>query len=195
MVPSVKLGRLDFRDFRRSAVREMSQVARREHFQPDVTGWAGAKGYYIGWVAGSFMILWTLVLTTSLGIPLLEPFEMLAEPFYFRVPYQLEPLDYSIVGLGIFGFIILSALFGLIFGVSWLKLGRKRMNSVVFGLIYGLIIWIVMGYIIGPIVSLSVAFQLPLWIWLGAHLIYGLVLGLWPILRPRDFPTVLTTPH
>ena len=45
-----------------------------------------------------------------------------------------------------------------------------------------------MGYVVAPLVGSHIAQEIPTRAWTVAHLMFGVVLGLWPALGPVDFP-------
>ena len=81
-----------------------------------------------------------------------------------------------------------SALYGMIFGLIVYATHLKGTLAVIFGLVYGVLVMLLMSFIVAPLVGAPNLLQMlgGLSFTLG-HLMFGLVLGLWPLVRPQDF--------
>ncbi len=95
--------------------------------------------------------------------------------------------DFGPAMLGVIVHLLWSALYGIIFG---LIVGAARLKgglALVAGLVYGLLVFLFMSYVILPIVGVA---SMPGMVgypsFIAEHLIFGGVLGLWPMLRPQD---------
>lgn len=107
------------------------------------------------------------------------------DPFYF-VP---EPVFF---GAGTH--LMVGAFFGAVYAVVTPP-PRSRLISILTGIIYGLLVMLAMGLVLVPAADalLGRAERLPdlpsmagWWTFTFQHLIYGLVLGWWPWLRPGE---------
>ncbi len=59
------------------------------------------------------------------------------------------------------------------------------------GLVYGVLAMFVMSFIVAPIVGAPNFFQVLGWpTWTIGHLLYGLPLGLWPLVQPQLFTSL-----
>lgn len=109
-------------------------------------------------------------------------------------------LDTQTVFFGVATHLAVSAFFGAIFAlVAWIA--GSRMRIVLAGLAYGLLIMVFMGFVLLPVVAAvlgggELVSSMPSvagwWTFTFQHIIFGLVLGLWPWLGPRDVPSRFT---
>jgi len=89
--------------------------------------------------------------------------------------------------LGLVIHMMWSALWGIIFGLIASGLHLRGGAAVIGGMVYGLLVMLVMSYIVAPIVGSPNFFQLLGWpTWTIGHVLFGMVVGLWPVLRPQD---------
>jgi uncharacterized membrane protein YagU involved in acid resistance len=94
--------------------------------------------------------------------------------------------------LGLVVHMMWSALWGIVFGLIASGLHLRGAVAVVGGMVYGVLIMLVMSFIVGPIVGAPNFFQLLGWpTWTIGHLLFGMVVGLWPVLRLQDFTGLL----
>jgi hypothetical protein len=105
--------------------------------------------------------------------------------------YVQEPFFFGLImRLAVAGF------FGLVFGLGARAFGLVRAFAVPAGIIYGLAIMPFMGFVVLPVAAdafgvggaiSSMATSVGWGSWAIEHAVYGLGLGLWPLLRPDDF--------
>src|SRR5258707_12488237 len=85
-----------------------------------------------------------------------------------------------------------SALWGIVFGLIASGLHLRGAAAVIGGMVYGVLIMLVMSFIVAPIVGAPNFFQLLAWpTWTIGHLLFGMVVGLWSVLRPQDVTGLL----
>lgn len=142
-------------------------------------------GAIVGLMAGIVMVTWTMIDAAVTGAGLLAPPQMIAEPLFG----QFHPSTFNsgafIVGLTIH--LMVSIVFGIIFAAIWQEFAQGGLTALISGMIYGLLIWLVMSNVVAPMIGSDIAQVMPSWAWTVAHLMFGGVLGLWPMLRPADF--------
>jgi len=104
---------------------------------------------------------------------------------------QHQGLFYFALGPALVGLVVhmmWSALYGMIFGLIVYATHLKGALAVISGIVYGVLVMLLMSFIVAPIAGAPNLLQMPggLSFTLG-HLMFGLVLGLWPVVRPQDF--------
>jgi len=142
-------------------------------------------GAIAGLIAGIVMAMWAMVVAAVMGAGLLAPPQMIAEPLFG--PVQMGAFNPGAFIVGLMLHMMFSVVFGIAFALIWQRIAQGGLVAILGGMMYGVVIWVVMGYVVGPIVGSHIAQEMPLWAWLVAHLMFGVVLGTWPILRPAEF--------
>jgi hypothetical protein len=80
-----------------------------------------------------------------------------------------------------------SALYGVLFGVIASRLQLAGTAAIVGGMVYGVAVMIVMSLIVLPFVGAGAMPGMIGWpSFTVEHLMFGLALGLWPVVRPID---------
>jgi hypothetical protein len=148
-----------------------------------------------GVTAGFVIDIYWKLASLSLGHGFFTPLYIIASPIIgpdsantaMVQPYTLsfEPGP-AFLGLGIHMFwaVFYTVIFGLIVWASRLT----NSGVVVWGLIYGGLTMLMMSFLVLPVLGISVMpdtigrlhFAL-------SHLVFGLILSLWPVFRPQDF--------
>ena len=141
-------------------------------------------GGIAGLIAGVVMAMWAMIVAAVMGAGLLAPPQMIAEPFFG--PFQMGTFNAVAFVVGLVVHMMFSIAFGIIFALIWQGIAQGGIVAVIGGMMYGLIIWVVMSYVVAPVVGSHIAQEMPLWAWVVAHLMFGMVLGLWPVVRPAD---------
>ena len=147
-------------------------------------------GAIAGLIAGIVMAMWAMIVAAVMGVGLLAPPQMIAEPFFG--PFQMGIFNAGAFIVGLMVHMMFSIVFGILFALIWQGIAQGGTVSILGGMIYGVLIWVVMSYVVGPIVGAHIAQEMPLWAWLVAHLMFGVILGAWPILRPAEFRRATT---
>ena len=142
-------------------------------------------GAMAGLIAGIVMAMWAMIVAAVVGAGLLAPPQMIAEPFFG--PFQMGTFNAAAFIVGLIVHMMFSIVFGIIFARIWQGIAQGGMVALLGGMIYGVLIWVVMSYVVGPIVGSHIAQEIPVWAWLVAHLMFGVILGAWPVLRPAEF--------
>lgn len=117
----------------------------------------------------------------GIASPLIGPKEMEAS---MMQGVYLNPGP-ALLGLAIH--MMWSALYGIVFGLLWSRVGGTGIVAAVGGAVYGLAVMVFMTFIVLPLVGvggmpgmIGVSFGIE-------HALFGLVLGLWPSIQPALF--------
>lgn len=146
-------------------------------------------------IGGAVMAMFTMIATaTYLNMGFFTPLYAIASPLAGQQSLMTslhQGVFYFAPGAGLLGLVVhmmWSALFGMIFGLIVYATHLKGTLAVISGMIYGVLVMLLMSFVVAPIVGAPNLLQMlgGLSFTLG-HLMFGLVLGLWPVLRPRDF--------
>jgi len=153
-------------------------------------------GAIAGVLGGVMMAMFTMLATaTYLHMGFFTPLYVIASPlagpqsmmtamhggvFYFALGPAL---------LGLVVHMLWSALWGIVFGLIAYGLHLRGAAAVIGGVVYGVL---VMSFIVAPIVGAPNFFQVLGWpTWTIGHLLFGMVVGLWSVLRPQDVTGLL----
>lgn len=142
-------------------------------------------GGIVGLIAGVIFAMWAMIVATAMGAGPFAPPEMIAAPLLGMPPMGTVDIATFVVGLIIH--MMFSLAFGIIFAAIRQGIGQSGIVAIIGGMIYGLIVLVVMSFIVTPLVGSHIAQAMPLWTWVLAHLMFGFVLGLGPVLRRSDF--------
>ena len=155
-------------------------------------------GAIVSMIGGVLMAMFTMIATvTYLHMGFFTPMYAMAAPLIGRqtlMTSMTHGLFYFALGPAVLGLVLHmmgSAFWGIIFGLIARGLHLSGAAAVISGLIYGLVVMLIMAYIVVPIVGAPNLLQMVGWSFLISHLLYGLPLGLWPVLRPQDWPSLL----
>ena len=156
-------------------------------------------GAIAGMIGGAMMAMFTMIATaTYLGMGFFTPLYVMASPLIGKQVMMTAMhggVFYFALGPAVLGLVVhmmWSALWGIIFGLIAAGLHLRGVAAVVGGMIYGLLVLLVMSFIVLPIVGAPTLFQLLGWpTWIIGHLLFGMVVGLWLVLRPQDVTGLL----
>jgi len=156
-------------------------------------------GAIAGMIGGALMAMFTMIATaTYLHMGFFTPLYVIASPLSGQqammtamhggaFSFALGPAM-----LGLVVHMMWSALWGMVFGLLAYGLHLRGVVAVIGGMVYGVLIMLVMSFIVAPIVGAPNFFQLLGWpTWTIGHVLFGMVVGLWPVLRPQDFTGLL----
>jgi uncharacterized membrane protein YagU involved in acid resistance len=152
-------------------------------------------GAITGMIGGAVMAMFTMIATaTYLNMGFFTPLYAIASPLAGQQSLMTslhQGVFYFAPGAGLLGLVVhmmWSALFGMIFGLIVYATHLKGTPAVISGMIFGVLVMLLMSFVVAPIVGAPNLLQMlgGLSFTLG-HLMFGLVLGLWPVLRPQDF--------
>ncbi len=158
------------------------------------TGRFIGAGAIAGIIAGMVMAMYAMLAsTTFLGQGLFTPLYGIAAPIvgmgamttsmHMGVYFTLGP---ALVGLMVH--MMFSAVFGVIFGFIARAVHLHGGIAVLGGMVYGVVVLLLMSFIVLPIVGAGTMPSTVGWpSFTLEHLMYGVVLGLWPVLRSADF--------
>ena len=152
-------------------------------------------GAITGMIAGAVMAMFTMLATaTYLHMGFFTTLYAIASPLagqQLLMTSLHQGVFYFAPGAGLVGLVVhmmWSVLFGMIFGLIVYATHLKGVLAVIGGMVYGVLVMLLMSYVVAPLVGAPNLLQMlgGLAFTLG-HLMFGLVLGLWPVLRPQDF--------
>ncbi len=140
-----------------------------------------AGGLLSGVIAGGLMALTATLRTDQFGTSPWAPLGLIGGTFGRLLPIPLSAS--GLLGFGVLGHLLLSALFGLFFAVFARHTTPVRV-ALIGGLIYGAALWFLMAYVVLPVVNPSLRSQLSLLgaHWFLCHLVYGTALTVTPSL-------------
>jgi hypothetical protein len=152
-------------------------------------------GAIAGMIGGAMMAMFTMLATaTYLHMGFFTPLYVMASPLtgpQSMMTAMHAGTFYFALGPAVLGLVVhmmWSALWGIIFGLIAAGLHLRGAAAVVGGMVYGVLVMLAMSFIVAPIVGAPNFFQLLGWpTWTIGHLLFGMVVGLWPVLRPQDF--------
>lgn len=155
-------------------------------------------GAITGMIGGAIMAMYTMIATaTYLGMGFFTPLYAIASPLVGQQVLMTSLHQghfYFALGPALLGLIIhmmWSALYGMIFGLIAYGIHLKGAIAVISGLVYGVLVMVFMSFIMVPIIGAPNLLHMLGWpSFTFAHLLFGFVLGLWPVLRPQDFTTL-----
>jgi uncharacterized membrane protein YagU involved in acid resistance len=159
-------------------------------------------GAIAGMLGGVMMAMFTMLATaTYLHMGFFTPLYVIASPLagpQSMMTAMHGGTFYFALGPAVLGLVVhmmWSALWGIIFGLIASGLHLRGAAAVIGGMVYGVLVMLVMSFIVAPIVGAPNFFQLLGWpTWTIGHVLFGMVVGLWPVLRPQDFTGLLGGP-
>jgi hypothetical protein len=151
-------------------------------------------GAIVGMIGGATTAMFTMLATvTYLGKGFFTPMYVIASPLTGR-QVMMRAMHggafYFSLGPAVLGLVVhmmWSALWGIIFGLIASGLHLRGAAAAIGGMVYGVLVMLVMSFIVAPLVGAPNFFRLLGWrTWTIGHLLLGMVVGLWPVLRPQD---------
>ncbi|MGH7862856.1 MAG: hypothetical protein ACREOS_11540 [Candidatus Dormibacteraceae bacterium] len=165
-----------------AALEQHAHQAHASERRKDMRGTPLVAGGIAGLIAGIVMAMWAMIVAAVMGAGLLAPPQMIAEPLFG--PFHMGTFSAGAFVAGLIVHMMFAITFGVIFALIWRSIAQGGIQAVIGGMIYGLIVWVVMSYLVAPIVGSHIPQEMPVWAWVVAHLMFGVVLGLWPVVRP-----------
>ena len=152
-------------------------------------------GAIVGMIGGVVMAMFTMLATaTYLGLGFFTPLYVMASPLLGQqilMTAMKGGIFYFTPGPALLGLVVhmlWSALFGMIFGLIAYGAHLKGIGAVIGGLVYGVLAMLLMNFVVLPLVGAPNLSHMLGWLsFTIGHLLFGLVLGLWPVVRPQDF--------
>ena len=152
-------------------------------------------GAITGMIGGAIMAMFIMIATaTYLSRGFFTPMYVIASPLIGKQVLMTslhQGLFYFALGPALLGLVVhmmWAALYGMIFGLIAYGTHLKGVVAVISGLVYGVLVMLFMSFVIVPIAGApNIPNSLGWPTWTIGHLLFGLVLGLWPVLRPQDF--------
>jgi hypothetical protein len=158
-------------------------------------------GAIAGMVAGLMMAMYAMIASaTFLGQGFFTPLYGIASPLLgpAAMMQSMKQGLYFAGGPAVLGLIVhmlWSALYGMLFALLVSLLRLRGMMALMAGLIYGLVVLVIMSFIVLPIVGAGTMPSTVGWpSFVVEHLIFGMVLGLWPLVRSADVPRLTARP-
>jgi len=158
-------------------------------------------GAIAGMVAGAMMAMYAMLASaTFLGQGFFTPLYGIASPLLgpSAMMQSMKQGIYLAAGPALLGLIfhmLWSAFYGMLFALLASFLQLKGMLALVGGLVYGRVVLAVMSFVVLPLVGAGTMPAMIGWpSFVVEHLIFGMVLGLWPLLRPADVPRLAARP-
>ncbi len=156
-------------------------------------------GAIAGVLGGVMMAMFTMLATaTYLHMGFFTPLYVIASPLagpQSMMTAMHRGVFYFALGPALLGLVIhmlWSALWGIVFGLIASGLHLRGAAAVIGGMVYGVLVMLVMSFIVAPIVGAPNFFQVLGWpTWTIGHLLFGMVVGLWSVLRPQDVTGLL----
>lgn len=149
------------------------------------------RGAAWGVVASLAMAMYAMVASAVLGQGLLTPLYGIASPLVgdkdMMASMQGIHINVGPMVLGAVVHMMWGALYGVIFALLARQVGLTGLAGLLAGIAYGLVVMVFMSLVVLPLVG---AGSMPKLVGISfgiEHAIYGLVLGLWPLLRPSEF--------
>jgi uncharacterized membrane protein YagU involved in acid resistance len=161
------------------------------------------KGIAAGVIAGIVMGMYAMLASaTFLGQGFFTPLYGIASPLVGPQPMtiSMQQGTYFTPGpafLGLMVHMLWAALYGVVFGLIARAAHFAGATAIVAGIVYGVAVMLAMSVIVLPLVGAGAMPGMVGWpSFTLEHLVFGLVLGLWPALRPEDFSAVVAeVPH
>jgi hypothetical protein len=147
-----------------------------------------------GMIAGAIMIVYAMFASlTILDQGICTPLYSIASPLIGKRPMMMsmqQHLYFNLgpVGLGVVIHLLWAALYGIIFGLLVRDFQLRGAKAVISGLLYSVLVMLFMSFVVLPIVGVSGMPTMVGWpSFTVEHLLFGLMLGLGPMLRPQEF--------
>jgi len=149
------------------------------------------RGAVWGVVASLMMAMYAMIASAALGQGFLTPLYGIASPLIgekdMMDSMMMTHISIGPMLLGAAIHMMWGALYGIIFGLVARQLGLAGQVGMLAGIVFGLLVMGVMMVVVLPIVGAGgmpkmVGFSFGI-----EHVIFGMALGLWPLLRPAEF--------
>lgn len=147
-----------------------------------------------GMIAGAIMILYAMFASlTILKQGVCTPLYSIASPLIGKRPMMMsmqQHLYFNLgpVCLGLVIHLLWAALYGVIFILLTRDFQLRGAKAVISGLLYSMLVMLFMSFVVLPIVGFSGMPAMVGWpSFTVEHLLFGLMLGFWPMLRPQEF--------
>ncbi|GAC1447754.1 MAG: hypothetical protein PVSMB4_03810 [Ktedonobacterales bacterium] len=151
-------------------------------------------GSIAGMIAGVVMAMYAMLASaTVLGQGFFTPLYGIASPLIGpgAMMASMKAGLYFSVGpalLGLMVHMLWSSMYGVVFGFLARALHFAGVGAVIAGIGYGVVVLLVMSLVVLPLVGVGAMTSVIGWpSFTIEHVVFGLVLGLWPVVRPRDF--------
>lgn len=145
-------------------------------------------------IAGAIMILYAMFASlTILDQGICTPLYSIASPLIGKRPMMMsmqQHLYFNLgpVCLGLVIHLLWAALYGVIFILLVRDFQLRGAKAVISGLLYSVLVMLFMSFVVLPIFGISGMLTMVGWpSFTVEHLLFGLMLGFWPTLRPQEF--------
>ncbi len=158
------------------------------------TGKFVVNGAIAGIIAGVVMAMYAMMASvTFLHQGFFTPLYGIAAPIVGKQAMEtsMGQSFYFTLGPAMIGLVIhmmVSAVFGIIYGFAARALHIAGFVSVAAGMMYGVVILLVMSFVVLPIIgSGSMPSTIGWPSFTVEHLMYGVAIGLWPLIKAQEF--------
>jgi hypothetical protein len=146
---------------------------------------AVARGAFAGLGAGVFLTILMTVMSAANGKDVWYGIKGAAAPFLGE--RAMSPgFDLPAVILGLASHLVISAIWGILFAISFFAAGRAA--TIIGGILWGFVVWIGMYYVVLPVVGLaSMQSDAPVGRAIAFHLFFSGAMTAAYVLYPRVF--------
>lgn len=149
------------------------------------------RGAVWGLIASLVMAMYAMIASAALGQGFLMPLYGIASPIIgdqdMMKSMQMVHVNVGPMLLGAIVHMMWGALYGIIFAFLARQFGLTGPTGLIAGTVFGLV---VMGFMMVVVLPLVGAGAMPKMVGYSfgiEHALFGMVLGLWPLLRPAEF--------
>lgn len=154
-------------------------------------------GAIAGMIAGVVMAMYAMIVSaTVLGQGFFTPLYGIATPLVGSQALMMSMKlgVYFTLGPALLGLIIhmmWSGFYGIVFGLIARAVHLHGTTAVLGGLVYGVVVLLFMSFVVLPLAGVGAMPGMIGWpSFTIEHLLFGLALGLWPVVRPQDFASL-----
>ncbi len=149
------------------------------------------RGALWGVVASLALAMYAMIASAALGQGFLTPLYGIASPLVggqdMMASMQTLHVNLGPLLLGALIHMMWGAMYGIVFAFLARQFGLAGPMGFVFGVVFGLVVMAFMMLVVLPLVGAggmpkTVGFSFGI-----EHAVFGMVLGLWPLLRPTEF--------
>lgn len=149
------------------------------------------RGAIWGIVASLVMAVYAMIASAAMGQGFLTPLYGIASPIVgerdMMDSMAMVHINIGPMLLGAIIHMLWGALYGVIFGLLARQFGLAGQVGMIAGIVYGLLVMVVMMVAVLPLVGAGGMPEMVGFSFGVEHVLFGLVLGLWPLLRPAEF--------
>ncbi|HET8631420.1 MAG TPA: hypothetical protein VFL91_28695 [Thermomicrobiales bacterium] len=156
------------------------------------------RGALWGVVAAVAMAMEAMLASAALGQGFLTPLYGIASPLVggkdMMASMMVTHVNLGPLLLGAVIHLLWGALYGVVFALLARQVGLAGPLGLVAGIVYGLVVLGIMALVVLPLVGAGGMPRMVGFSFGVEHIVFGMVLGLWPLLRPAAFARVGRVP-